>query len=94
MEDAVNVQSLINIGFSLFGILLGILITAIFKRQSELSHQQNKLWEKHSELAVELPQNYVSKNDFRYMIDTMLVKLDKIETKLDKQIDKERLAGQ
>jgi hypothetical protein len=93
MEDAVNVQSLINIGFSLFGILLGILITAIFKRQSELNQQQNALWQKHNELAVELPQNYVSKNDFRYMIDTMLVKLDKIETKLDKQIEKDHNKG-
>jgi transcription termination factor NusB len=88
MEDVATLQTLINIGFSLFGMLLVIMLTALFKRNADLSNQIDKLLEKHNELAVEVPQQYVAKNDFRYMIDGLLSKLDKIETKLDKQIEK------
>ena len=88
MEDVATLQTLINIGFSLFGMLLVIMLTALFKRNADLSNQIDKLLEKHNELAVEVPQTYVAKNDFRYMIDGLLAKLDKIETKLDKQIEK------
>ena len=89
-DVGLNAQIFVNLGFSLFGILLGILLTVIFKRIGDLSMEVRKLEERHNVLSVDVPKNYVAKIDFQHMIDTLFAKLDRIEAKLDSKVDKNK----
>lgn len=88
IRNAVDYQILINIGISIFGVLLSSVIGFLYKRLSEVSQENIRLSEKINKLNVDMPTHYVNKVDFQYMIDALFAKLDKIDQKLDKKIDK------
>ena len=83
-----EMQIFINIGFSLFGALLGIIVTIIFKRIGDLAKQHSKHIDKHTDLSVHVAKNYVAKDDFNHLIDRIFKKLDTIESKIDNKEDK------
>ena len=85
MEDA---QLLINLGFTLFGVVLAIVINQIFKGIKEVRDDSAKVGDTVHNLSVTLPTKYVSKEDFQYIIDALFQKLDRIEEKLDRKEDK------
>lgn len=88
IRNAADYQIIVNIGISIFGVLLSSVIGFLYKRLSEVSQENLRLSEKINKLNVEMPTHYVNKTDFQYIIEALFAKLDKIDQKLDKKIDK------
>ena len=88
MENISTIQLIANIGFTLFGLVLVILVNVLFNRINDLMRDNKQLTKEVSELKVELPEKYMSKTDFQYVIDALFAKLDKIDDKLDRKADR------
>jgi hypothetical protein len=88
IEVADITQSVVNWTIGVVGSVSGILakvlwgnIEALQKRDDELSYQIAKV-----ELLV--AGNYVNKDDFEKAMDKVIMKLDKIDDKIDRKADK------
>jgi len=60
----------------------------LFETIKDLRDKDQKIYDKVSGLAVTLPENYVSKRDFKDLNDRIFDKLDRIENKIDTKADK------
>jgi hypothetical protein len=88
IEVADITQSVVNWTIGVVGSVSGVLakvlwgnIEALQKRDDELSYQIAKV-----ELLV--AGNYVNKDDFEKAMDKVIMKLDKIDDKIDRKADK------
>ncbi len=79
-------QYVIDVAFGLVAVFLGWTVKRIY-------HSLDDLWKKHDEtmqritrLAIELPKQYVTKNDLSKAIDVIHERFDKLDTKLDQII--------
>ena len=72
-------------------IILGLAAFFIGWTMKRLFHNIDQLWKKHDEmieklakLAIEMPKQYVTKNDLTRATDIMHSRFDKLEEKLEK----------
>ena len=79
-------QYVIDAAFGLVAVFLGWTVKRIY-------HSLDDLWKKHDEtmqritrLAIELPKQYVTKNDLSKAIDVIHERFDKLDSKLDQII--------
>jgi len=78
-----EIQYVLDAAFGLAAMFLGWTITRIF-------HSIDELWRKHDEttkhltqLAIELPKQYVTKEDLNKAIDVIHERFDKLGDKLE-----------
>ena len=81
-------QVLFNSSFAVILLGVGWLMRVLFETIKDLRDQDKDIYDKVSDLAVTIPENYVHKSDFRELNDRIFVKLDRIENKLDQKQDK------
>lgn len=81
-------QILFNSAFAVILLGVGWLMRVLFDTITDLRKKDQDIYDKVSDLAVTIPENYVHKSDFRELNDRIFDKLDRIEAKLDHKQDK------
>jgi len=81
-------QLLFNVAFSVILMGAGWLMRVLFDTIRDLRSKDQDIYDKVSVLSVTLPENYVSKRDFKDLNDRIFDKLDRIENKIDTKADK------
>ena len=78
-----EVQYVVDMAFAVVAFFIGWVLKRIY-------HSIDELWKKHdehtrrlTELAIELPKQYVTKNDLTKALDIIHERFDKIDAKLD-----------
>lgn len=74
--------------FTVVGILLTVLINSARDSIKELHKQDITLADKVQHIEVLVAGNYVKRSDMDALTTALFAKLDKIENKLDKKVDK------
>tara|TARA_Y100000593_G_C4053326_1_gene210783 strand:+ start:60 stop:344 length:285 start_codon:yes stop_codon:yes gene_type:complete len=89
-----DTQLLINIAFGIISFLGGWLMKMLMAQLSEIKNKQEKLMikhiddmedvlEKHTNLALSMPEKYVSKDDFQSFVERIDHRFNRLEEKLD-----------
>ena len=81
-------QTIINIAIALVGFLGGWILKVIWEGVKDLQVVDKLLTEKVNTIEILIAGNYMSKQDFDKIAAAIFAKLDKIEDKLDKKVDK------
>lgn len=81
-------QTIINWLLAGFGAIIGFLLNAVWQAVKDLQNADKVLAEKVGSIEVLVAGAYVKKDDFAHTIEALFKKLDKIEDKLDKKVDK------
>ena len=81
-------QSLINAAFALVGILGGWVLNSLRDSIKALHEQDEHLVQKVQAIEVSVAGNYVKRDDMDKMSSAIFQKLDRIEQKLDKKVDR------
>lgn len=81
-------QTIINWLLGGFGTLLGFLLNAVWQAVKDLQKADQALVQKFSELEVLVAGNYVRKEELQDNIKALFAKLDRIEDKLDRKVDR------
>ena len=69
---------------AVIAFLLGIIVKRAYQSIDELWKKHDELVTRITEMSIELPKNYVTKNDLTHAIDIIHDRFDKLEVKLDK----------
>jgi hypothetical protein len=83
-----DIQTLINAVITLCGVLGGWVLKVIWDVVKELQVADKILVEKVNTIEILIAGNYISKLDFERLSVAIFQKLDKIEDKLDRKVDK------
>jgi len=81
-------QTIINTVITLVGFLGGWILKVIWEGVKDLQVVDKLLTEKVNTIEILIAGNYMSKQDFDKIAAAIFAKLDKIEDKLDKKVDK------
>jgi len=81
-------QTIINWVMAGFGGLIGFLMKAVWDAVKDLQHADQTLSEKVNSIEILVAGDYVAKSEFQDNIRALFAKLDKIEDKIDKKVDK------
>jgi hypothetical protein len=81
-------QTIFNIAISVSGFLGGWWLKVLWDAVKDLQIADRILVEKVSTIEVLIAGNYMSKVDFDKIAVAIFAKLDKIEDKLDRKVDK------
>jgi hypothetical protein len=81
-------QTIINLLLAGFGGLIGFLLNAVWQAVKDLQKADKDLTAKVAEIEVLVAGAYVKKDDFNELSKALFNKLDRIEDKLDKKVDK------
>ena len=81
-------QTIINAAIALVGFLGGWILKVVWEGVKELQSADKILAEKVNTIEILIAGTYISKNDFDKIAAAIFAKLDKIEDKLDKKVDK------
>jgi len=81
-------QTLFNIAVTVIGFLGGWWLKVLWDAVKDLQTADKVLVEKVSSIEVLVAGNYMSKQDFDKIAAAIFAKLDKIEDKLDRKVDK------
>jgi len=81
-------QTIINTAIALVGFLGGWILKVIWEAVKELQFADKILVDKVNTIEILIAGNYMSKQDFDKIAAAIFAKLDKIEDKLDKKVDK------
>ena len=81
-------QTIINTVITLVGFLGGWILKVIWEAVKELQFADKILVDKVNTIEILIAGNYMSKQDFDKIAAAIFAKLDKIEDKLDKKVDK------
>ena len=87
-------QLFLNVLFGIISFLGGWLMKMLMSQISELKNKQEKLMikhiddmedvlEKHTTLALSMPEKYVSKDDFQSFVERIDHRFNRLEEKLD-----------
>ena len=87
-------QLFLNVLFGIISFLGGWLMKMLMSQISELKNKQEKLMikhihdmedvlEKHTNLALSMPEKYVSKDDFQSFVERIDHRFNRLEEKLD-----------
>ena len=83
-----NEQSIINWLLGLFSLIIGIFVRNSKQDVKDLHQANQELHQNLNEVKVLVAGQYVPRSDFDKVVDTLFQKLDRIENKLDKKVDK------
>ena len=81
-------QDYINIAISSAGIVIGAVISELWRSMRELQKSDLQIIEKINAIEVLVASDYTSKEDFEHAVDKIMKKLDKIDDKIDNKADK------
>ena len=81
-------QTIINWLLASFGALIGFLLNAVWQAVKDLQNADKQLASKVAEIEVLVEGAYVRKDEFAQSVNALFAKLDRIEDKLDKKVDK------
>lgn len=81
-------QTIINWLLAGFGALIGFLLNAVWQAVKDLQEADKSLANKVAEIEVLVAGAYVRKDEFAQSVNALFAKLDRIEDKLDKKVDK------
>lgn len=81
-------QTIVNWMLAGFGGLIGFLLNAVWQAVKDLQKADKELTAKVAEIEVLVAGAYVKKDDFNGLSKALFSKLDRIEDKLDKKVDK------
>lgn len=81
-------QSLVNWLLAGFGALIGFLLNAVWQSVKDLQKSDKDIAAKVADIEVLVAGDYVKKNEFQANIKALFAKLDKIEDKIDRKVDK------
>jgi len=88
MEPTTIVIAVIQLLLTLVGVLFGWLVKGLFDRIKAMETADKELIAQVSALRELLPLNYVRRDDFQKLGDSIFDALRRIEDKLDKKADK------
>ncbi len=88
MSLSAEFQILFNIVLGIAAFFGGFMLHAIWEKQQKLEETDIKLAEKVSAIETLVAGNYVTREEFSKHIDALFRKLDKIDEKLDRKVDK------
>ena len=81
-------QTIINTAIALVGFLGGWILKVIWEGVKDLQVVDKLLTEKVNTIEILIAGNYMSKQDFDKIVAAIFAKLDKIDDKLDRKVDK------
>jgi hypothetical protein len=81
-------QTIINTAIALVGFLGGWILKVIWEAVKELQFADKILVDKVNTIEILIAGNYMSKHDFDKIAAAIFAKLDKIDDKLDRKVDK------
>jgi hypothetical protein len=81
-------QTLFNIAVTITGFLGGWWLKVLWDAVKDLQSADKVLVEKVNSIEILVAGNYITKNDFDKTGAAIFAKLDKIEDKLDRKVDK------
>jgi len=81
-------QTIINTVIALVGFLGGWILKVIWEAVKELQIADKILVDKVNTIEILIAGNYMSKQDFDKIAAAIFAKLDKIDDKLDRKVDK------
>jgi len=81
-------QSALNWVFGVANIILGAALKWIYDAHRDLRKADEKLTEKVNKIEVVVAGEYVKRDEFERIADTIFTKLDKIYEKLEQKADK------
>ena len=87
-------QTIINTAIALVGFLGGWILKVVWEGVKELQAVDRILAEKVNTIEILIAGTYISKQDFDKIAAAIFQKLDKIEDKLDRKVDKWKLTSQ
>ena len=87
-------QTIINAAIALVGFLGGWILKVVWEGVKELQSADKILAEKVNTIEILIAGTYISKQDFDKIAAAIFAKLDKIEDKLDRKVDKWKLTSQ
>ena len=91
----VDYQFFLNVVIGIMTFFGGWILKTFWSRMNGLEEEQQDLWENHNDdmkeqrkemanLAISLPEKYVSKGDFDNLVKVVHHRFDRLEEKLDK----------
>ncbi len=83
-----NEQTVFNVLVGIACSCLGWFMKTIFNSVKDLQQTDQKLAEKVGEIEVLVAGQYCKKDDLEKLSNALFTKLDRIEDKLDKKVDK------
>ena len=81
-------QTIINTAIALVGFLGGWILKVVWEGVKDLQSADKILAEKVNTIEILIAGTYISKQDFDKIAAAIFQKLDKIEDKLDRKVDK------
>ena len=81
-------QQIINWFLGGFGVLIGFTLKSVWEALKDLQIADRALVEKVAAIEVLVAGMYVRKDEFNISMQTLFSKLDKIEDKIDRKVDK------
>jgi hypothetical protein len=81
-------QTIINTAIALVGFLGGWILKVVWEGVKDLQIADKILVEKVNTIEILIAGNYINKMDFDKIASAIFAKLDKIDDKLDRKVDK------
>ena len=82
MDNSVHyiIEGILAVG----GFMVGLIVKRSYHIIDELWKKHDEMTEKLTNMAIDLPKNYVTKNDLTHAIDIIHDRFDKLDVKLEK----------
>lgn len=81
-------QELFNWLLGGFGAVMGFLLNSIWQAVKDLQQADKALSDKVASIEVLVAGDYVRKDEFTQMTNALFAKLDRIEDKIERKVDK------
>ena len=78
-----DVNSIIDIAFGIAVLFVGYTINRLFHNIDELWRKHDEVTQRLTKMAIEIPKEYVTKNDLNRAIEIIHERFDKLESKID-----------
>ena len=78
-----DVNSIIDIAFGIAVLFVGYKINRLFHNIDELWRKHDEVTQRLTKMAIEIPKEYVTKNDLNRAIEIIHERFDKLEFKID-----------
>lgn len=69
---------------ALGGFMVGLIVKRAYQSIDELWKKHDEMTARLTNMAIDLPKNYVTKNDLTHAIDIIHDRFDKLDAKLEK----------
>ena len=78
-----DVNSIIDIAFGVAVLFVGYTINRLFHNIDELWRKHDEVTQRLTKIVIEIPKEYVTKNDLNRALETIHERFDKLDTKVD-----------